>query len=487
MHPEIKIGEYERNRLEKVEKIRQLGIDPYGGVFSPTQPIQAVRDQYDPANQQQQIRTAGRIILYRDIGKLIFATLRESTGSIQIGLSKSLLSESWPLVKLLDLGDIVGVEGTLGQTKTGEITIWVSQLVLLCKATLPPPEKWHGLQDVEIRYRQRYVDLFTNPEVMAIFQQRFAIVRQIREFFQQRGFLEVETPMMHPVAGGAAARPFVTHHNTLDMDLYLRIAPELYLKRLLVGGIERVFEINRNFRNEGISTQHNPEFTMCEVYQAYADYNTMMDLMEELICSLVSPHSEDMTLEFDGRRINYRQPWARKTYAELLKEHTGCDINDVAAIRSQARQREIGEANMDDLVVTHELFEKCVEKNLIEPTFVMDYPAALCPLTKPKAGAEYLAERFELLIAGMEIANAYTELNNPAVQEENLRRQLRGQKETMATMDEDFVTALKYGMPPAGGLGFGVDRLVMLLTNSPCIRDVILFPLLRRVESSTSK
>jgi len=487
MHPEIKISEYERNRLDKVEKIRQLGIDPYGGTFSSTQPIQTVREQYDGADQQKQVRTAGRIVLYRDIGKLIFATLRDATGSIQIGLSKNLLSDSWPLVKLLDLGDIVGVEGPLGQTKTGEITIWVSRLVLLCKATLPPPEKWHGLQDVEIRYRQRYVDLFTNPEVTATFQRRFAVVQQIREFFQQRGFLEVETPMMQPIAGGAAARPFVTHHNTLDMDLFLRIAPELYLKRLLVGGIERVFEINRNFRNEGISTHHNPEFTMCEAYQAYADYQVMMDLMEEMICSLVNRQSSDMVLEFDGQRINYRRPWARKTYAELLQEHAGCDIKDIAAIRARARQMEISEANMDDLVVTHELFEKSVEKNLIDPTFVMDYPAALCPLTKPKAGAEHLAERFELLIAGMEIANAYTELNDPAVQEANLRRQLRGQKETMATMDEDFVTALKYGMPPAGGLGFGVDRLIMLLTNSPCIRDVILFPLLRRVESNTSK
>lgn len=304
-------------------------------------------------------------------------------------------------------------------------------------------------------------------------------MQSIRQFLTERGFQEVETPMMQSIAGGAAAKPFITHHNTLDMKLYLRIAPELYLKRLLVGGMEKVFEVNRNFRNEGISTQHNPEFTMCELYQAYADYNVMMDLIEELVCSLVAKRNSDMKLEFNGKGIDYTRPWARKTYAQLFEEHVGCPMDDINQVRSKARQFQIGEANMDNSVVVNEVFEHCVEDKLINPTFVLDYPSVLCPLTKRKADNPDVAERFELFVNGMEIANAYTELNDPDIQEQNFRVQLRGQEETEAVMDEDFVNALKYGMPPAGGLGFGIDRLVMLLTNSASIRDVILFPLMR--------
>ncbi|MBN1763988.1 MAG: lysine--tRNA ligase [Sedimentisphaerales bacterium] len=474
--------EYEQARLAKLEQLRQMGVDPYGGKFSGAEALQAIADKYDPNHEDQIVCGAGRIILLRDIGKLIFITLRDRTGTLQAGLSKKMLGDAWAVARLLDLGDHIGVEGMLGRTKTGEITIWANTLTLLCKATLPPPEKWHGLQDVELRYRRRYVDLFSNPQVLATFQDRVAIIQTIREFLQDRGFLEVETPMMHPIAGGAAARPFITHHNTLDIDLYLRIAPELYLKRLLVGGLERVFEINRNFRNEGISTQHNPEFTMCELYQAYGDYHDMMDLTEELICLLVSRRSEDMKLDFNGRSIDYTPPWPRKTYAELFAEHVGCEMSDSAAVRQKARSLEIGEANMDDTVVVNEIFEHTVEDKLINPTFVIDYPAALCPLTRRRKDNPNVAERFELFISSMEIGNAYTELNDPAVQEENFRLQLRGQEETMATMDEDFIQALKYGMPPAGGLGIGIDRLVMLLTDSPSIRDVILFPQMRPTE-----
>jgi lysyl-tRNA synthetase class 2 len=473
------VNEYEQARREKLSKLRELGVEPYGGRFDGAEPLEKVKAKYDAKSEEQIVKGAGRIILHRDIGKLIFLTLRDWTGTLQVGLSKKLLDQGWAKAKLLDLGDLIGVEGKLGKTKTGEITIWVTQMELLCKATTPPPGKWHGLQDVEQRYRQRYVDLFSNPGVMATFRERVAIIEVIRDFLRGRGFLEVETPMMHAIAGGAAAKPFITHHNTLDMDLYLRIAPELHLKRLLVGGMERVFEINRNFRNEGISTQHNPEFTMCELYQAYADYNVMMDLIEELVCQLVRERSDEMKLEFDGREIDYRGPWPRKTYAELFAEHAGCAMSDMTAVRRKARELEIGEANMDDTVVVNELFEECVEDKLVNPTFVKDYPAALCPLTRRKAGEPKIAERFELYIAGMEIANAYTELTDPAVQEENFRRQLRGQDETMAVMDKDFIQALKYGMPPAGGMGFGIDRLVMVLTNSSSIRDVILFPLLR--------
>ena len=474
-----KINEYEQARLDKLSKLRELGVDPFGGRFDDVEPLAQIKAKFAPENKDLRVKGAGRIKLHRDIGSLIFITLQDRTGTLQIGLSKKLLGDDWKIAKLLDLGDIVGAEGTLGQTQTGEITIWVTKLTLLAKATLPPPSKWHGLQDVEARYRQRYVDLFSNEKVLKTFEERAAIIEAIREYLRGRNFTEVETPMMQPLAGGAAARPFITHHHALNLDLYLRIAPELYLKRLLVGGMERVFEINKNFRNEGISTRHNPEFTMCELYQAYADYNRIMDLMEELICILVRRRREDMKLEFNGRVIDYRPPWARTPYADLFAQYVGCDMDDLAAVRRQARAAEIPENNMDDPVVVNALFERFAADSLINPTFVIDYPAELCVLTRRKKDNPRVAERFELFIAQMEIANAYTELNDPQVQEENFRRQLRGQEETMAQMDDDFVTALKYGMPPAGGLGFGIDRLVMLLTNSPSIRDVILFPLMR--------
>jgi lysyl-tRNA synthetase class 2 len=317
---------------------------------------------------------------------------------------------------------------------------------------------------------------------MERFKKRSSIVATVREFLCNRGFLEVETPMMQTIAGGAAAKPFVTHHNTLDLDLYLRIAPELFLKRLLVGGMEKVFEINRNFRNEGLSREHNPEFTMLELYQAYADYNVMMDLTEEIICLLVEKYCSGKQVEFGDMTIDFTQPWRRASYAELLKEYSGCEIDDIAAIRAKARELELDEGSMDEAVVINEVFEATVENNLIAPTFVFDYPASLCPLTRRKKDDPKYAERFELYIARMELANAYTELNDPAVQEENFQIQLRGQDETMATMDEDFVTALKYGMPPAGGLGIGIDRLVMVLTGATSIRDVVLFPLLRPIK-----
>ena len=377
MEKERAVSEYEQARREKLAKLRDLGIDPFGGRYEGAASLADIKERYDPDDEGQVVKGAGRIVLHRDIGGLIFITLRDRTGMLQIGLSKKLLGQDWQVAKLLDLGDILGAEGTLGRTKTGEITIWVRKLSLLAKATLPPPGKWHGLQDVEARYRQRYVDLFSNPKVMKIFEDRAAIIDTMRAYLREKGFIEVETPMMQPLAGGAAARPFVTHHNTLDMDLYLRIAPELYLKRLLVGGMEKVFEINKNFRNEGISTQHNPEFTMCELYQAYADYNVMMDLMEELVCLLVRQRSRDMKLEFEDLIIDYAPPWPRRTYGELFAEHVGCEMDDTEALRKKARQIEIPEANMDDTIVISELFEHLVEDHLINPTFVKDYPAEL--------------------------------------------------------------------------------------------------------------
>jgi lysyl-tRNA synthetase class 2 len=475
---------FEQQRQEKLSQIAALGLDPYGARYDDVEPAASIKARYRDGDESQRARTAGRIVLLRDIGKLIFITLRDRSGTIQVGLSKSLLTEQWRLAKLLDLGDIIGASGQLGRTRTGEITIWVEEggLTFLSKSLEQPPEKFHGLADVDQRYRQRYVDLWANPEVMERFKKRSAIVATIRQFLVARGFIEVETPMMQVIAGGAAARPFITHHNSLNLDLYLRISPELFLKRLLVGGLERVFEINRNFRNEGLSRQHNPEFTMMEAYQAYGDYHVMMDLTEELIGACVEAHCPGPKLAYGEMEIDFTRPWRRARYADLLKEHSGCDIDDLAAIQAKARALGLETAGMDDAVVVNEVFEATVEDKLLHrPTFVIDYPAVLCPLARPGRTDPKYAERFELFVAGMELANAYTELNDPARQYENFLHQLRGQDESLTKMDTDYVTALKYGMPPAGGLGIGIDRLVMVLTGATTIRDVILFPLLKPV------
>jgi len=500
------VSKFERQRQEKLARIKELGIDPYGGRFDGAEPAADVKRRYKdgqgealdgikPAfgGETQQAKCAGRIVLLREMGSLTFITLRDSSGTIQVGLSKKHLGGQWQLAKLLEVGDIIGVAGVLGKTKTGEITIWVieNSLTLLSKCLCQPPEKFHSLTDIDQRYRHRFVDLWANPEVMERFKKRSAIIATIRKFLESRGFLEVETPMMQAIPGGAAAKPFVTHHNTLDLDLFLRVSPELFLKRLLVGGMEKVFEINRNFRNEGLSRQHNPEFTMLELYQAYADYNVMMDLTEEIIYLCVEKHCNGSQLSFGDLTVDFSRPWRRAQYAELLKQNSGCDIDDTKAVRAKARELGVDEAGMDDAVVTNSVFEATVENNLVDPTFVIDYPAALCPLTKRKKGNDRpkaglirpayggFAERFELYIAQMELANAYTELNDPAEQYENFLIQLRGQEESMRTMDRDYITALKYGMPPAGGLGIGIDRLIMVLTGATSIRDVVLFPLLK--------
>ncbi|MCP4261125.1 MAG: lysine--tRNA ligase [Planctomycetes bacterium] len=477
-------NKFEIQRQEKLSRIKEMGIDPYGGRYEGAEPAEDIKLRFKDGDESQRAKCAGRIVLLRDIGKLIFMTLRDRSGTIQVGLSKKLLSEQWSLMKLLELGDIIGAAGQLGRTKTGEITIWADEVVFLSKCLLQPPEKFHGLSDIDQRYRQRYVDLWANPEVMERFKNRSAIVYTIRELLKSKGFLEVETPMMQTIAGGAAAKPFITHHNSLDMDLFLRISPELFLKRLLVGGMEKVFEINRNFRNEGLSRQHNPEFTMLEVYQAYGDYNVMMDLTEEIFGLCVEKYCESEKVQFGDMTIDFTRPWRRASYSELLKEYSGCDIDDIEVVRAKARQLGL-EADVDDAVVVNEVFETTVEKNLITPTFVIDYPAVLCPLAKRRKDNPKFSERFELFIARMELANAYTELNDPAEQYENFRTQLRGQEESLTKMDLDYITALKYGMPPAGGLGIGIDRLVMVLTSVASIRDVVLFPLLRPAKGSS--
>ncbi|MEW6027658.1 MAG: lysine--tRNA ligase [Planctomycetota bacterium] len=468
-------------RLEKLAKLKALGVNPFAYEFRNITPVKDIIANFQETTPPQNSTTAGRIISIRSHGKACFMDLRDRTGKIQIYIKKGQVSErDYKIYELLDIGDIIGAKGQLFKTKTGEVTIMVEALTFLTKALLPLPEKWHGLQDVNLRYRQRYVDMIASPEVQKTFMARSAIVKHIREYMDARGFMEVETPMMHPIPGGAAARPFITHHNTLDMDLYLRIAPELYLKRLLVGGLERVYEINRNFRNEGISVQHNPEFTMMEAYQAYADYNDMMDLTEGVITSVAKQILPSLKIKYDNNAIDLTPPWKRTPYMELFKQYCGIDWHDQAAVIAKAKALQIPvDPKTPYEHVAGDLFEKLVEPNLTGPIFITDYPLAICPLAKAKRDNPELAERFELFISKMELANAFSELNNPLDQKERFECQLRNKAEGMVSIDEDYVNALMHAMPPAGGLGIGIDRLVMILTNSPSIRDVILFPTLR--------
>jgi lysyl-tRNA synthetase, class II len=485
------------DRHAKLNELRKLGVDPYGHRFENVVPLADVRQQAETLNlepgqhaEESQVRVAGRVMLHRPTGKLIFMGLRDGSGDMQVAVSKAAVAETDFTVasRLLNLGDIIGIDGTLGRTRTGELTVWASRLTMLCKAVEPPPEKWHGLKDVDLRYRRRYVDLFANPQVREVFKQRSLIMDAIRRCLVERGYFEVETPVLQPIYGGAAARPFTTYHNTLDMKLFLRISPELYLKRLLVGGLERVFEFSRNFRNEGIDTQHNPEFTLLELYQAYGDYHDMMHITEAMVAAAIERIGGGYRRPYRDMQLDFTPPWPRRTYEELLEQHAGVKMADIAAVRAKAASLGIETAGVDDAIVINELFERTVEPHLIQPTFVLDYPAPICPLTRRKPDDPNIALRFEAFVAGMELGNAYTELNDPRVQEENLRRSLAGEKrdETMAVMDEDFLLALQYGMPPAGGLGVGIDRLVMLLTNSVSIRDVILFPLQRPVAQPPS-
>jgi len=487
----------EAARREKLRKLREMGVDPWGGRFDDKQSIRDVRAREGeieplttddetsaraPQEQGPEVRAAGRIMLLRRMGKLVFLTIRDWTGEVQIFVGrKQIGDELWSQVECFDLGDIIGVEGELKHTKTGELTIFAKRLRLLTKSLNTPPDKHKGLNDPELRQRQRYLDLIHNQDVLERFLRRTRIVQSIRETLNRSGFVEIEGPTLHSIAGGAAARPFATHHNALDIPLFLRIALELHLKRLLVGGIERVYELGRVYRNEGISQKHNPEFTMLEVYQAYGDYRTMMDLTETVIVEAIRATGQSLELAWGERTVNFTPPFARRTYDELFAEHTGISPADVDAVRGLAERLNLEPTGKHPDVVKNEVFEAKVEDALEGPIFVLDYPASICPLTKRKADQPEVAERFELFVAGMEIANAYTELNDPDLQEELFRTQLAGlsNEESMARMDRDFIRALRYGMPPAGGLGIGIDRLVMLATNSPSIRDVILFPLLR--------
>ncbi|OHB92751.1 MAG: lysine--tRNA ligase [Planctomycetes bacterium RIFCSPHIGHO2_12_39_6] len=474
------MDKYEQERLDKLQKLCEKGIEPYGKRFDNTQSINAIIEKFIPEQNDIKVRAAGRIMTIRPHGKTAFMDIRDWTGKIQVYIKLDKIgAEKFEILKLLDLGDIIGVDGTLFKTKTGEITIYADDFCILSKSLLTPPEKWHGLKDVELRHRQRYVDLFTNPEVMETFLKRIKIMKYMRKFLDERGFVEVETPMMQSIPGGAVARPFITHHNALDIDLYLRIAPELYLKRLLVGGMERIYEINRNFRNEGISTRHNPEFTMMELYQAYSDYNGMMELTESLITSLVKEIHGGYVIPFGDITIDTTPPWRRATFSELLKECGGVSIDDEAGLIRKSKELSLETNGIDKDNMANNIFEQVVEQTLVNPSFVIDYPTSICPLTKTCEYDKRFAQRFELYIASMEIANSYSELNDAIDQDKRFNEQLGTESDITGKIDEDFLTALKYGMPPAGGLGIGVDRLIMILTNNVSIREVILFPLLK--------
>ena len=473
---------FEASRTDKLHRIEELGLDPWGGRFDGNQPIAAIRALPTGTTPPQRVRAAGRIVQRRGMGKVQFLDIKDYSGRIQVYLGQKQVGDAgWALAQELDLGDLLGVDGKLDRTKTGELTIFADAVTILGKSLLPHPDKWSGLQDTEFRLRHRYLDLIYNPEVLERSLKRIKIIHSMRSYLDRQGYWEVESPTLHAIAGGAAARPFVTHHNALDIDLYLRIALELHLKRLLVGGMEKVYEIGRVFRNEGIDARHNPEFTMLELYQAYGDYHTMMDLTEGLIVACVEALGGGLRLPYGEQTVDYTPPWPRTPYAELFHKHVGAAMDDAEAVRRAAEQAGLATANKHPDVLVHELFEARVEDKLAGPVFVYDYPASLCPLTKRRRDNPALAERFELYVQGMELANAYTELNDPLMQEATFRMQLAGlpEEESMARMDEDFLRALRYGMPSAGGMGMGVDRLCMLLTNTQSVRDVILFPLLR--------
>ena len=487
------LNEQQQQRLEKLRLLQDKGLRPFGTSFSTTHTLETILQTYASMPKEEleaapiSCTVAGRIIAMRRFGKAAFAGLQEEDHRLQIYLKKDLLGDqTYEICQSLDLGDWIGVEGRLFRTKTNELTVEVQSLTFLTKGLRPLPEKWHGLTDIETRYRQRYVDLIANPTVHQVFRTRSRIISTIRTFLTERGFLEVETPMMHPIPGGATARPFVTHHNTLDVDLYLRVAPELYLKRLIVGGFRRVFEINRNFRNEGISTIHNPEFTMLEFYQAYADYHDLMDLTEQLFHQLSLEVCGNATVDYQGQSINLTPPWRRLSYFDAIVEvgklnKAVLSDHDQAIKAAQTLRVTVPpKASHVDILVA--LFEETVEPVLIQPTFIMDFPIEISPLARKKDSNPALTDRFELFIGGREIANGFSELNDPIDQRQRFEAQtaLRDAGDEEAHyFDEDFIRALEYGMPPTAGEGIGIDRLVMLLTNQASIRDVILFPQLR--------
>lgn len=481
-----------QQRLEKLERLRAQGINPYPHRYhrshTTAQATEQLKQQEEQGlTQAKEVGVAGRIMAHRRMGKISFLDLRDGSGKIQLYSHKDLLGEDdRKLLKEIDIGDIIGASGKLFRTKSSEPTIEVKSLTLLAKSLQPLPEKWHGLSDTDTRYRQRYLDLIANAETKSTFQIRSQVISAIRQFLNQRGFLEVETPVLQPSAGGALAQPFVTHHHTLNRDLYLRIALELHLKRLIIGGFDKVYELGRTFRNEGISTKHNPEFTMLESYEAYADYNDVMNMLEEMIYQVSQQALGTDKVEFAGSTISFKPPWPRLELRQAIMKYAGIDFAEFPDTDSlRAKMLELNmevDPEKDRGRLIDELLSTFVEPNLVQPTFLVDYPIEMSPLAKTKPDSEQLVERFEAFAGGMEIANAFTELNDPI---EQRKRFIKQQKEHTAkgqieeTIDEDFLLALEYGMPPTGGLGVGIDRLVMLLTGQQSIREVILFPQLK--------
>ncbi len=477
-------------RRDKLAELRQGGADPfavttYGVTHHSAQILQDFENLED-----SEVRIAGRLMSKRGMGKVLFCDLSDRDGKIQLFIKQDVVGEAdYSVIKKYDIGDIVGAEGTVFKTKTGEVSVRAAKVTLLAKSMLPLPEKFHGLTDTDLRYRQRYLDLIVNPDVKKTFVTRSRIITAIRAFLDARGYLEVDTPMLGTIAGGAAARPFITHHNTLDMDMYLRIATELHLKRLIVGGMEKVYEMGRIFRNEGMSIKHNPEFTTIELYEAFTDYNGMMNLTEQLIASVARDVLGTMKIAYQGEEIDLTPPWRRITMTEAVKLYAGIDFDtlttDEQALAAVKAAGLSPDAKMSRGELLNFCFEARVEEKLVQPTFILDYPVEVSPLTKKKPDAPELTERFELFITARELANAYSELNDPFDQRERFMRQmlLREKGDEEANMiDEDFLTALEYGMPPCGGLGIGIDRLVMLLTDSYSIRDVLLFPTMKPLD-----
>ena len=481
------------NKWKEIEELKREGIDPFGHSFNRTYKIKDLIEENKDLQVgecgKEKASVAGRLMALRTHGKAIFANIEDVSGRIQIYIKSNKVGEdAFKLFSKIGVGDILGVSGLIFRTRTGEVTVFVEEFSLLCKSVRSLPEKWHGLKDVEVRYRKRYLDLIVNPSVREIFIKRSKVVQSIRNFLDNRGFLEVQTPIMQPIPGGATARPFITHHNTLHRDLYLRIATELYLKRLIVGGLEKVYELGCDFRNEGISTKHNPEFTMLELYEAYGDYHSMMTITEELITYVIKNVFGSLEVEYQGNKINFTPPWKRISMCKVIEEVSGINIEkilqkDFDKIIKKHGLNIKGKINRGE--ITNELFEKYVEPTLIQPTFIFDYPLEISPLSKQKKDNPELVERFELFVNSMELANAFTELNDPAEQkcrfEEQVAKRKAGDMESHF-MDEDYIEALEYGMPPTGGLGIGIDRLMMLLTNSDSIKEVILFPQLKSKE-----
>jgi lysyl-tRNA synthetase class 2 len=482
-----------QQRIKKLETLRKDGIDPYPNDFRVTHTSGDLHEAFDFLSDEElksvggTFCLAGRIMAIRDFGKASFIQIQDRKGKIQAYLQKDMVGDAaFQLFKTFDIGDFIGFEGKIFRTKTRELTLQVQGFRLLVKSLRPLPEKWHGLTDIEARYRQRYLDLIANPKVKEIFLTRIKSIQRMRDFFAQRDFIEVETPMLHPIPGGATAKPFKTHHNALDMELYMRVAPELFLKRLVIGGLERIFEINRSFRNEGISTQHNPEFTMLEFYQSYATYEEMMKLTEELLCSMVKDIHGGLRLTYQGTEIDFTPPWRRVLYKEALLEY-GKVAPDV--LKETSRAIELAKSLGLELKrgtsrgkVLDDLFKELVEPHLVQPTFVTHYPTEVSPLSRRNGSDPEVVDRFELFVAGREIANGFSELNDPVDQRERFVRQLKeraDEADAVLNLDEDFLRALEFGMPPTAGEGIGIDRWIMLLTDAPSIRDVIFFPLLR--------